>query len=102
NSHETTRRRDKKFVWFRVNSWMIIFSFSLNYRTHVILIQEEAKMNELINQVVQRTGIPEDKAKMAVETVLGFLKTKLPAPIAGQIDSVVGGGGGESSAGGLG
>ena len=59
-------------------------------------------MNELINQVVQRTGIPEDKAKMAVETVLGFLKTKLPAPIAGQIDSVVGGGGGESSAGGLG
>jgi len=52
-------------------------------------------MNELISQVVQRTGIPEDKARMAVETVLGFLKTKLPAPIAGQIDNVVGGGGGE-------
>ena len=58
-------------------------------------------MDELINQVVQRTGIPEDKARMAVDTVLGFLKTKLPAPIAGQIDSVVGGGGTEG-AGGLG
>lgn len=57
-------------------------------------------MNELINQVVQRTGIPEDKARMAVETVLNFLKTKLPAPIAGHLDSVVGGGSGEGSAGG--
>ena len=51
-------------------------------------------MDELISQVVQRTGIPEDKARMAVETVLGFLKSKLPAPIAGQIDNAVGGGGG--------
>lgn len=58
-------------------------------------------MNELINQVVQRTGIPEDKARLAVETVLNFLKTKLPAPIAGHLDSVVGGGGsGEGSGGG--
>ncbi|HYE64113.1 MAG TPA: hypothetical protein VD966_00940 [Pyrinomonadaceae bacterium] len=51
-------------------------------------------MDELISQVVQRTGIPEDKARMAVETVLSFLKSKLPAPIAGQIDNAVGGGGG--------
>jgi len=50
-------------------------------------------VDELINQVVQRTGIPEDKARMAVDTVLGFLKTKLPAPIAGQIDGAIGGGG---------
>ena len=50
-------------------------------------------MEELVKQVAQRTGISEDNARTAVTTVLGFLKDKLPAPIAGQIDSVVGGGG---------
>jgi hypothetical protein len=34
-----------------------------------------------------------------VDTVLGFLKQKLPAPVAGQIDSVLGG---SSTASGLG
>ena len=32
-------------------------------------------------------------SKVAVETVLEYLKGKLPAPIAGQIDSVLEGGG---------
>lgn len=56
-------------------------------------------MDELIKQVSTRTGISEDQARTAVDTVLGFLKNKLPAPIAGQIDNVVGGG--EGAAGGL-
>lgn len=51
-------------------------------------------MDELVNMVAQRTGIPADKARMAVETVLGHLKEKLPAPIASQIDAALGGGGG--------
>lgn len=51
-------------------------------------------MNELIKRVAERTGIGEDKAKSAVDTVLGFLKEKLPAPIASQIDNAVGGEGG--------
>lgn len=38
-------------------------------------------------------------ARTAVRTVLGFLKDKLPAPIAGQIENVIGGG---ESAGGVG
>jgi hypothetical protein len=50
-------------------------------------------MDELIKLVAQRTGIPPETAKTAVETVLGFLKDKLPAPIASQIDAVLGGGG---------
>jgi len=50
-------------------------------------------MEELVKQVAQRTGISEDNARTAVTTVLGFLKDKLPAPIASQIDNVVGGGG---------
>ena len=43
-------------------------------------------MDELIKQVTDRVGIPADKAKLAVETVLSSLKSKLPGPIASQID----------------
>ncbi len=49
-------------------------------------------MEELVKQVSAKTGISEDQARSAVTTVLGFLKDKLPAPIAGQIDNVIGGG----------
>jgi outer membrane lipoprotein SlyB len=56
-------------------------------------------MEELVKQVAQRTGISEDNARTAVTTVLGFLKDKLPAPIAGQIDNVVGGGEGGGAGG---
>ena len=48
-------------------------------------------MDELIKQVVERTGISEAQAQTAVTTVLGFLKDKLPAPIAGQLDGFLGG-----------
>ena len=51
-------------------------------------------MDELVKLVAEKTGLSEDKAKVAVETVIGFLKSKLPEPIAGQIDSVLGGEGG--------
>ncbi len=58
-------------------------------------------MDELIKQVTAKTGISEEQARTAVDTVVGFLKNKLPAPIAGQIDNAIGGGG-EGTAGGLG
>ncbi len=48
-------------------------------------------MDELINQVAQKTGLPPDKAKVAVDTVLNYLKQKLPAPVASQIDAVMSG-----------
>lgn len=51
-------------------------------------------MDELVKLVVARTGIPEDKARMAVEVVVQHLKGKLPAPLAGQLDSALSGGGG--------
>lgn len=56
-------------------------------------------MDELVNQVAQRTGIAPDKARTAVETVLGFLKSRLPAPIASQLDSAVSGQGGAAGGG---
>jgi uncharacterized protein (DUF2267 family) len=50
------------------------------------------KMDELIKMVTQKAGISTDQAKMAVDTVLKFLKEKLPAPIASQIEGAIGGG----------
>ena len=51
-------------------------------------------MDELIKRITEKTGISEDQARSAVSTVAGFLKDKLPAPIAGQVDNVLGGSGG--------
>ena len=61
-------------------------------------------MEELIQQVAQRTGISEAQAQTAVTTVLGFLKTRLPEPLAGQLDGLLGGaaGAGGDALGGLG
>jgi len=50
-------------------------------------------MDELIKLVSQKAGLSEEIAKKAVDAVIGYLKDKLPAPIAGQIDGVLGGGG---------
>jgi hypothetical protein len=51
-------------------------------------------MDELIKKVSERTGLGEDKARTAVDTVVGFLKEKLPGPIGGQIDNVLNSSGG--------
>ena len=44
-------------------------------------------MKELINTIVQKTGISQENAQKSVQVTLGFLKTKLPTPLAGQLDS---------------
>ncbi len=46
-------------------------------------------MEELSKLVAQKANIPEASAKTAVETVVGFLKDKLPAPVAEQLDAVL-------------
>jgi len=48
-------------------------------------------MDELVKLLGQKLGVPEDKARMAAELTIEFLKKKLPAPIAGQIDNVLSG-----------
>lgn len=58
-------------------------------------------MEELVKQVAAKTGISEDQARTAVTTVVGFLKNKLPAPIASQLDGVISGES-SSASGGLG
>ncbi len=51
-------------------------------------------MDELVNVVVQKTGLPKDKATQAVQAVMDYLQTKLPAPVADQVKAALGGGGG--------
>lgn len=46
-------------------------------------------MDELIKQVTARAGISDAQARTAVETVVGFIKERLPAPIAGQVDNAL-------------
>jgi hypothetical protein len=47
-------------------------------------------MEELVKLVSEKTGLSEEMAEQVTEVVLGYLKGKLPEPIAGQIDSVLG------------
>ena len=53
-------------------------------------------MEELIKRITEKTGISEDQARSAINTVSGYLKEKLPAPIAGQVDNILSGAGGAS------
>jgi hypothetical protein len=48
-------------------------------------------MQELIKLVSQKTGMNDEMSKVAVDVVLDFLKKKLPAPVAAQVDAVLGG-----------
>ena len=50
-------------------------------------------MEELIKMVAQKAGISKDQAQAAVDTVLKFLKGKLPGPVGSQIEGVLKGGG---------
>ncbi len=51
-------------------------------------------MDELVKVVSQKTGLPPEQAKAAAQAVIDYLKSKLPGPVAGQIDSVLQGSGG--------
>ena len=51
-------------------------------------------MDELIKRVTAETGISEDQARSAVNIVRNFVKERLPAPIASEVDTVIGDAGG--------
>lgn len=48
-------------------------------------------MNELINQLTSKAGISTDQAQQCVQVFTGFLKDKLPAPLASQVQNALGG-----------
>lgn len=50
-------------------------------------------MKELVDLIVKKTGIPAATAQTIVNMVVDYLKKKLPAPVAGQIDGLLSGAG---------
>ena len=46
-------------------------------------------MDALVDLVVKKTGLPEVQARQAVTVVIDYLKEKLPAPIAAQVEGVL-------------
>jgi len=51
-----------------------------------------AMMDELVRQISERTGIPQDKAQMAARTAIEFLDGRLPPPVGGNLHRLVDGG----------
>ena len=49
-------------------------------------------MDELVKLLGEKFGLTEDTAKQVVAAVADFMKKKLPAPLAGQIDGLLAGG----------
>jgi hypothetical protein len=54
-------------------------------------------MNELVKLVAAKTGMPESVAKIAVDTVISHLKTKLPDGMGDQVVALLDGGKGLAS-----
>lgn len=48
-------------------------------------------MDDLVNKVSTQVGISGGMAQQAVSIVVNYLKQRLPGPVGGQIDSVLGG-----------
>jgi hypothetical protein len=51
-------------------------------------------MDEIVSLIVQKTGISQDDAQKAAQVVVDMIKSKLPAPIAAQVDTFLAGGAG--------
>jgi hypothetical protein len=51
-------------------------------------------MEQLIKMVTEKTGISESQAKGAVETIVTFLKDKMPGGLGAQVESFIKGGSG--------
>ena len=49
-------------------------------------------MNELVQKLSAKTGLPQDKAQEVVDFMVNYMKEKLPAPIANELSSFLGGG----------
>ncbi len=48
-------------------------------------------MDDLIKQVSEQVGIPEDTARQAVEVMVGYLKDHMPEPLAEQVEKALAG-----------
>ncbi|KRP06799.1 MAG: hypothetical protein ABR95_08650 [Sphingobacteriales bacterium BACL12 MAG-120813-bin55] len=49
-------------------------------------------MQELTRQIMEKTGISEEQARISIETTAAYLKQKMPESFGGQIDHMLAGG----------
>ena len=61
----------------------------------------EVKMDELVELIVKKTGIPKAQAEQAVEVVFDFLKERLPAPVANTLENALEGNSADDLLGGI-
>jgi hypothetical protein len=47
-------------------------------------------MDELVKLVMQKTGLAEGTAKITLQVIIGYLKDRLPGPVADQIETILG------------
>lgn len=57
--------------------------------------------SDLVKLVASKTGLNEEMATLAVNTVFDFIKQKLPPEFAGQLEGLLSAGGGEAGASGI-
>lgn len=50
-------------------------------------------MEALVNMITDKTGISQSQATTAIQTVVGFLKDKMPGGIGNQVESFINSGG---------
>ncbi len=48
-------------------------------------------MEDIVKMVADKSGIPQDKAQTAVNTVVGYLKEHLPSNLSSQVDQIMSG-----------
>ena len=53
-------------------------------------------MNELVQLVMQKTGLPQDKAQQVVDAVVTHLKGRLPDAVTSHLDAFLSGGAGDT------
>ena len=59
-------------------------------------------MDELINQITQRTGISQNQAQQALQVTVNFLKQRLPPQVGSQLENYISGQAGGKGMGGMG
>lgn len=48
-------------------------------------------MEGLLQQVMDKAGLDEEKAQQAIDAMMDFLRDRLPEPLAGQLEAMLGG-----------
>jgi hypothetical protein len=87
--------RYHRYCWRPVVWISFVESNALGVR---IISPQNMDKTELVTLVSSKTGLNEQMATLAVDTVIGFLKQKLPAELSGQLDSLLSG---QESSGGM-